>query len=188
MLKWVADGFVKLLQMTVLPYITVSIVTSLGSLSYEQARTLGLRAGAVLAGLWAVALLYAFLIPLAFPDIETATFFSSALVERRPGFNFVDLYIPSNPFNSLANNIVPAVVLFSVIVGIALIGVERKERLLDVLRTAVDSLSRATRFIVRLTPYWPVCHRGKRRRHARRRAAGTVAGVPDHVCGGRPCC
>ena len=29
---WVADGFVKLLQMMVLPYITVSIIASLGSL------------------------------------------------------------------------------------------------------------------------------------------------------------
>ena len=32
-LKWAADGFVKLLQMTVLPYVTVSIVESLGSLA-----------------------------------------------------------------------------------------------------------------------------------------------------------
>ena len=32
-LGWAADGFVKLLQMMVLPYITVSIVASLGSLS-----------------------------------------------------------------------------------------------------------------------------------------------------------
>jgi len=30
-LEWAADGFVKLLQMMVLPYITVSIVASLGS-------------------------------------------------------------------------------------------------------------------------------------------------------------
>ncbi len=152
-LKWAADGFVKLLQMTVLPYVTVSIVTSLGSLNYQQARTLGIRAGAVLGGLWMVALLYAFLIPLAFPGGDSAMFFSSALLERRPAFNFVDLYIPSNPFNSLANNVVPAVVLFSVIVGVALIGVERKQRLLDVLQTASEALSRATRFIVRLTPY-----------------------------------
>ncbi len=152
-LKWVADGFVKLLQMTVLPYVTISIVTSLGSLTYQQARTLGLRAGAVLGGLWAIALLYAFLIPLAFPDVDSAMFFSSALVERRPPFNFVDLYIPSNPFNSLANNIVPAVVLFSVIVGVALIGVERKQKLLDVLETAGEALKRATRSIIQLTPY-----------------------------------
>jgi Sodium:dicarboxylate symporter family len=38
-LKIVADGYVKLLQMTVLPYITLSIITSLGALSYEQVKT-----------------------------------------------------------------------------------------------------------------------------------------------------
>lgn len=32
-LEWAADGFVKLLQMTVLPYATVSIVGSLGRLA-----------------------------------------------------------------------------------------------------------------------------------------------------------
>ena len=152
-LKPVADGFVKLLQMTVLPYVTLSIVTSLGSLSYTQARTLGFRAGAVLATLWAIALIYAFLIPLAFPDVESAMFFSTTLTERPPAFDFVDLYIPSNPFHSLANNVVPAVVLFSVIVGVALIGIEGKQMLLDVLHVASDAVSRATRLIVRLTPY-----------------------------------
>ena len=152
-LKVVADGFVKLLQMAVLPYITISIITSLGTLRYDQAKTLGLRAGAVLGGLWCVALLFTFLIPLAFPEIETASFFSTTLVERRPPFNFVDLFIPSNPFHSLANNVVPAVVLFSVLLGIALIGVERKQTLLDVLTVAKDALSSATKFIVGLTPY-----------------------------------
>ena len=80
-------------------------------------------------------------------------FFSTSLVEQRPPFNFLDLYIPSNPFYSLANNIVPAVVLFSVVVGVALIGVERKEPLMDVLRIATQAVSRATRFILRLTPF-----------------------------------
>ena len=121
----IADAFVKLLQMTVLPYVTLSIVTSLGSLDHAQARRLGLRAGAVLVGLWIIALLFTFLIPLTFPSLATATFFSTTLLERRPPFDFVALYIPSNPFNSLANNVVPAVVLFSVVVGVALIGVPR---------------------------------------------------------------
>ena len=152
-LKWAADGFVKLLQMTVLPYVTLSILTSLGSLTYAQARKLGIRAGAVLVVLWAIALTYAFLIPFAFPEVESAMFFSTSLVEQRPPFNFLDLYIPSNPFHSLANNIVPAVVLFSVVVGVALIGVERKEPLMDVLRIATQAVSRATRSILRLTPF-----------------------------------
>ena len=55
-IKWAADGFVKLLQMTVLPYITVSIASSLGRMNYASARTLGLRGGAVLLLLWAIAL------------------------------------------------------------------------------------------------------------------------------------
>jgi len=153
MFAWAADGFVKLLQMTVLPYVILSIVTSLGSLTYPEARTLGLRAGAVLVGLWALALLFTFLIPLAFPHVQTASFFSTTLIERRPPFDFVGLYIPSNPFNSLANNVVPAVVLFSVVLGVAVIGVERKQTLLDVLRVATDAVSRATRLAVRLTPF-----------------------------------
>ena len=151
--QWGADAFVRLLQMTVLPYVTLSIIKSLGSLSLEHARALGLRAGAVLAALWCIGLGFAFLIPLAFPNVQTAAFFSTSLVEQRPPFDFVALYIPSNPFNSLANNIVPAVVLFSVVVGVALIGVERKAALLDVLQVATDAVSRATRAIVKLTPY-----------------------------------
>ena len=49
-LKWAADGFVKLLQMTVLPYVTLSIVGSLGTLQMSEARALAWRAGAVLVG------------------------------------------------------------------------------------------------------------------------------------------
>jgi Na+/H+-dicarboxylate symporter/ABC-type amino acid transport substrate-binding protein len=152
-LKWAADGFVKLLQMTVLPYVTVSIIESLGSLGAADARRLGLRAGAVLVALWAVALTFAMLVPLTFPATETATFFSTTLLERRPPFDFVDLYIPANPFYSLANNVVPAVVLFSIILGIAVIGLERKPVLLELLHVVSATLSRATRFIVQLTPY-----------------------------------
>jgi Na+/H+-dicarboxylate symporter/ABC-type amino acid transport substrate-binding protein len=152
-LQWAADGFVKLLQMTVLPYVIVSIVSSLGALQIAEARSLGLRAGAVVLGLWLLALVFAFLFPLAFPRFESASFFSTTLVEERPPFDFIGLYIPSNPFYSLANNIVPAVVLFSVLLGVALIGVEQKQTLLEVLSVLSEAIARATRFIVRLTPY-----------------------------------
>jgi Na+/H+-dicarboxylate symporter len=152
-LKVVADGFVKLLQMTVLPYITLSIITSLGTLSFDQVKTLGLRGGAVLVGLWCLALIFAFLLPLAFPVLETASFFSTTLVEQRRPFNFVELFIPSNPFYALSNNIVPAVVLFFLVFGGALIGVERKEIAIDVFNIAKEALSKATKFVVSLTPY-----------------------------------
>jgi len=151
--KAFADGFIKLLQMTVLPYVTISIISSLGALDAAEAKRLGLRVGAVLAGLWVVALGFAMLFPLAFPVQISASFFSTALVETPQPFNFVDLFIPSNPFNSLANGVVPAVVLFAIVLGIAMIGLERKHVLLDVLSTANALVSRATRFVVQLTPY-----------------------------------
>jgi Na+/H+-dicarboxylate symporter/ABC-type amino acid transport substrate-binding protein len=151
--KIAADGFVKLLQMTVLPYITLSIITSLGALNFDQMKTLGIRAGVVLLTLWCLALVFAFLFPAAFPDIQTGSFFSTTLIERRAEFNFVDLFIPSNPFYALSNNIVPAVVLFSVFVGVALVGVEGKRTLLDVFGVAKEALSIATKFVVSLTPF-----------------------------------
>src|SRR5262245_29724850 len=152
-LKIVADGFVKLLQMTVLPYMVVSIISSLGSLSLNEAKVLGVRAGVVLVALWLIGLIFCFLFPIVFPHMVTASFFSTSLIEKPNSFDLVGLYIPSNPFNSLANNVVPAVVLFSILLGIALIGVEKKQALLDVLKIASQGISRVTRFVVSLTPF-----------------------------------
>ena len=66
-LQIIADAYVKLLQMTVLPYVTISIVSGLGGLNAAQARTLGVRVGIVLALLWTVALAAVLLFPLMFP-------------------------------------------------------------------------------------------------------------------------
>ncbi len=117
MLQVAADVYVKLLQMTVLPYVTVSLVSGLGALRLEQAKALAVRCGLLLLVLWGLALAAVFLFPLIFPRIETASFFSTTLLEGREPFNFVGLYVPTNPFSSLANNVVPAVVLFSIVLG-----------------------------------------------------------------------
>jgi Na+/H+-dicarboxylate symporter len=52
----------------------------------------------------------------------------------------------------LANDLVPAVVVFSVAVGIALIGVPDKHALLAGMETMMEALMRVARFIVKLTP------------------------------------
>jgi len=151
-LQIVSDAYIKLLQMTVLPYVTVSIISGLGTLDAAQARKLGKRVGLVLVVLWVVALAAVLLFPLMFPPNQNASFFSTSLIQEREGFDFLSLYIPTNPFFSLANNVVPAVVLFSIVVGIALIGVKDKAALLAVLATAGQAVSKATSFIVALTP------------------------------------
>ena len=92
------------------------------------------------------------LLPLSFPQWKTAAFFSSAIVELPKQVDFLNLYIPSNPFQSLANNVVPAVVLFSILIGVALMGMNNKEALLQALGTASQALIRMTNMIVKLTP------------------------------------
>lgn len=151
-LQIVADAYIKLLQMTVLPYVTISIIGGLGGLDRASARALGVRVGVLLIILWAMALVVVLLFPVIFPPKQSASFFSTTLLEEREPFDFLSLYIPTNPFHSLANNVVPAVVLFSIVVGVALIGVPNRAPLLDVLRTAGRAVSQATTFIVALTP------------------------------------
>ncbi len=151
-LHYIADGYVRLLQMTVLPYVTVSLVAGIGSLRLDQAKVLGLKVGLILAVVWAFALGTALLVPLAFPPLQTASFFSTSMVAPDERFDFINLYIPSNPFSSLANGVVPAVVLFSVILGVALIGLPEKQQLIDVLNVAGNAVGRLARLISRLTP------------------------------------
>ncbi len=150
--KFAADGYVRLLQMTVLPYVIVSVIAGFGSLDVAQARRLFLRVGLLTIALWGLTLSLVFLMPLAFPTVETASFFSTSLVEEAPPLDFISLYIPTNAFQSLANNVVPAVVLFSGFLGIALIKIEKKEPLLEILTVLEKTLSRANHFAVRLTP------------------------------------
>jgi Na+/H+-dicarboxylate symporter len=152
-LQLAADGYIKLLQMTVLPYVMVSLISGLGSMSMAHARALASKVGWFLVLLWTIALGAAFLFPLMFPQIETASYFSTTLIEDPQPFDLISLYVPSNPFYSMANNVVPAVVIFSIVVGVALIGVEPKARLLEVLATTNAALARVNKFVAALTPY-----------------------------------
>jgi Na+/H+-dicarboxylate symporter/ABC-type amino acid transport substrate-binding protein len=147
-----ADAFVRLLQMTVLPYVTVSLIAGIGSLDAARAKSLFLRVGALTLVLWSLAIGAALLMPFAFPTIQAASFFSTTLVEDPPSVDLVSLYVPSNPFHALANSVVPAVVLFSAILGLGLMGVERKGPLLESLGILEKALARANRLMTRLTP------------------------------------
>ena len=145
--------YVSLLQMTVLPYITVSLVTKVGRLSFVQARRLAGRAGLVLLALWVLSLATVVIMPLSLPQWDAGTFFSKSLVDRPAQLDFVELYVPTNPFHSLANNVVPAVVLFSLLLGVAMISLEKKGSLLAPLDVLGDALARISNGVVALSPW-----------------------------------
>ena len=151
-LQIIGDAFIQLLQITILPYIMFSMILGIGGLTLDQAKLLAKKAGALLLLFWGIALVIVLLMPLAFPKWESAAFFSSSLVEIPKKVDFLSLYIPANPFYSLANNIVPAVVLFSVLVGIALMGMKNKDVLLKPLAVASEIMVQITKLIVNLMP------------------------------------
>jgi len=144
--------FIQLLQMSILPFLMVSLMSGLGNLTFQEAISLGKKAGGMLLVLWGIALIVVAVLPLTFPQWESAMFFSPSLVEEPQPVDFLQLYIPANPFFSLANTIVPAVVLFSVVVGIALIGIEEKQPMLDVLSVIMKAMTRVTDFVMKLAP------------------------------------
>ncbi len=148
----IGDIWIKLLQMTVLPYVMLSLITGLGRLNYDEALLLAKKGGGMLLLLWSVVIIVVFLFPFSFPDWVNSSFYSTAIQHSKADVDFLGLYIPSNPFYALANNLVPAVVLFSIAIGVALIGMEKKDRLLNGMSLITDALTRIANFIVKLTP------------------------------------
>lgn len=144
--------FIALLQMTVLPYIVVSLMGNLGRVSWSESRVLLLAAISVLAILLALGVVVLVTTPLAFPPWHSGSFFSASLVQSPHALDLVALYIPANPFNSLANNVVPAAVLFSILLGIGLSGIRGNGGLLQALDVIADALNRINKMIIKLTP------------------------------------
>ena len=168
--KWIGDVFVGLLQMSVLPYILLSLVSNVGRQTIESGRQL-LRTGLlVLAGLWGIGLMCLGIMSQAFPAWQAGSFFSSTFVEEPESIDWLNLFVPANPFRSLVADSIPAIVVFSIGLGIALIGIPNKTRLLDPLDVIVDALGRLNKLVVSLTPIGMFGIVAYARRHARIRA------------------
>jgi Na+/H+-dicarboxylate symporter len=151
-LEIIGNVYIRLLQMTVLPYVLVSIIGGLGRLDSKMAASIGFKAIKVIIFVWISVMLSLLLIPLAYPDWEMAGFFSTSMVTESAAFNFLDLYVPANIFSSLAGTVVPAVVLFSLLMGISVISVKNKETLLTLATNLSDGLMGVASFVAKIAP------------------------------------
>ncbi len=151
-LQILGDIYIGLLQMTVLPYIVFSLIANIGRLSYLEAHLLTRQGLLVLLALWLIGGFSVWAMSLTLPNIEQGAFFSSLLVTNVPKIDFLQLFIPANPFQSLAQNSVPAVVLFSMLFGAACIGYKDHKSLLDNFSHVAKVLLRINSFVVMLTP------------------------------------
>ena len=148
----IGDAFIKLLQMTILPYIMSSLIYGIGSLDGNLAKKLAVRGIFVMILIWIITLCIIFFLAEFFPSWQSGAFYSPSIIETHAAPNYLDIYIPANPFNSLANNIVPAIVFFSLAVGVARIGIEDKTALLNDFKVFAEALTRLSKTIIGFTP------------------------------------
>jgi Na+/H+-dicarboxylate symporter/ABC-type amino acid transport substrate-binding protein len=153
-LRYVANTFIKLLQVTVLPYMLGSVIVGIGGRSASDAVLLARRGGVLLLLVWVAVLLWVAATALIYPGLGAPGLFAGDSPVQGE-IDWIELYVPANVFHALANNLLPAVVLFSILAGAALSGMptELKAPLLQVMESFNEAMRRVSRFIVRLTPY-----------------------------------
>ena len=81
LLQPLADLYIRAMQMTVLPYLVLTLIGGLGKLDLATARRLGLRALLLLLALLLLAAAVIAVMPLAFPSLVSASFYSDTLIE-----------------------------------------------------------------------------------------------------------
>lgn len=152
-LEVIGQAYVGLLQMTVLPYLIFSLISKMGRLDAQQAKRLGLTSVAVLLVFWLIGILVVVLVAAILPPIQGASFYSAPAEQLASGDQeFLSRFIPSNVFRSLSAEYVPAVIVFCLFFGVALIMVPGKKPLLDFFDVCSDAICRINLFLVRLAP------------------------------------
>jgi Na+/H+-dicarboxylate symporter len=151
-LALIGQGYIALLQMCILPYVVLSILYGIGRLGIKESKEMASKGISLTLIFWGVMAFFVLLMPLCFPEWNATVFFSKNVVEKVKEINYLELYIPANPFYSLANSLVPAITIFCIFVGIALMSVKDKERILNDFHICCAALLKANNGVVKLAP------------------------------------
>lgn len=145
-------AYVGLLQMTVLPYLILSLVAKIGRLDWQQVRQLGGTALGVLLIFWAVGVILMVLVSYVLPPLPGSSFYSAA--KDVPGGSpaILTTFIPANVFRALSEEYVPAIVVFCVFFGGALGSMPGKQPLLDYLELCAGVVGRINHSLIQLAP------------------------------------
>ena len=170
----IGSGYVRLLQMIVMPLIMVSITSAI--INLKDSKQLGKMGGNIIAVLLitaAIAGLVGIMVSLFYKldatgmlqgsaEMTRAEYLQNKLGEANSSFPQKVLdFIPTNPFLDMTgarNTSTIAVVIFSAFVGIAALGIQKKkpeslETFRNIVNSAHDIVMRMVTLVLRLTPY-----------------------------------
>jgi len=146
-----ASAYVKILKVTAIPYLVVAIIHGVALLNRAQGIQILKKGSLFIALALAINIGIIYLINWSFPTTEGATATGYVTNEVVP-LDLAKILIPENIFYDLSNNIIPAVVVFSLLSGIALMQLADKQMAMSGLQTALDVLTKVTSWIARITP------------------------------------
>jgi Na+/H+-dicarboxylate symporter/ABC-type amino acid transport substrate-binding protein len=146
-MKPASDAFIKIWQITILPSVALSLIVGIGSLKRDTARQIAVKACLIILLFWVICVVGYFSFQLAFPPRMEASFFSTNDLAPTPNLDLIDQFIPSNPFLSLSDGIIPATVLFCLFLGFALLLDDGNGPILNILRSLLRALDRMTHII-----------------------------------------
>ena len=152
-----ANAFVTSLQMTVLPYIILSLIVGLGGLTQSKAKKISKQSLFIILMMICLVLFFIFSTPLSFPDWQNAEFYSSNTIKIAPELSLIDLFISANPFHAFSNTLVPAVVFFSICMGVGLMQIKSKRQTILVLSNLQQAVANINNFIMKFAPLGVFC-------------------------------
>lgn len=144
--------FIKLMQITVLPLIVIFIIAGLGSIHKADAREFLKKIVLIILLIWLLGIIAFYSVQFAFPPMPNPSFFSISQIAETPPLDLIDLFIPSNPFHSLSEGLMPAIVLFCLLFGYVVIGDERNKHFIDILTGLSAPLYKVTNLLITLAP------------------------------------
>jgi Na+/H+-dicarboxylate symporter/ABC-type amino acid transport substrate-binding protein len=144
--------FIKLMQITVLPLIVIFVIAGLGSINQADAREFLKKVVSIILLIWFLGIIAFYSMQFAFPNMPNTSLFSISQISESPPLDLIDLFIPSNPFHSLSEGLMPAIVLFCLLFGFALIGDERNKHFVDELNGLSSPLYKITSLLFKIAP------------------------------------
>ncbi|MGD0664842.1 MAG: cation:dicarboxylase symporter family transporter [Rhabdochlamydiaceae bacterium] len=145
------NAYIMILKVTTIPYLICAVMHGIGRLGLSTAKNILHKGLIFISCMWAINIIIIYVTVYLFPTSKGITY--SAFSTIKPSaINFADLLIPDNIFAALSHNLIPAVVVFGILVGISLMHIKEKQPFMGVLDTLVNSLTTITGWISRITP------------------------------------
>lgn len=145
------NAYVMILKITTIPYLISALIHGIGKLASSTAKEILQKGLIFIGGAWFINIAIIYLTVFLFPKSHGIPYSSYSAIAPTP-LDFASLLIPENVFYALSNNVVPAVVVFGLLIGLALMHVKEKQPIMAILETLVDALTRITHWVSRITP------------------------------------